>query len=255
MGQWVLPARRAPSLADHGQFRFLNEEHTLGDIGWDNLSVERLWRYNLHYFDDLNASSAAGRATQHRELVTRWIGENPPGKGTGWEPYPTSLRIVNWVKWFVGGTRAEARWVHSLAVQARWICKRLECHLLGNHLLANAKALVFAGCFFEGPEAEDWVSRGLAILERELHEQILADGGHFERSPMYHALVLEDVLDLLAIIGARAPVTSAVRRLEPGLREIAPRMLRWLHAMMHPDGTLGLFNDTAEGIAPPASEA
>ena len=29
----------------------------------------------------------------------------------------------------------------SLAVQARWLVHRLEWHLLGNHLLANAKAL------------------------------------------------------------------------------------------------------------------
>ena len=34
---------------------------------------------------------------------------------------------------------------------------------------------------------------------RELPEQILADGGHFELSPMYHALVLEDLLDLVNI--------------------------------------------------------
>jgi hypothetical protein len=25
------------------------------------------------------------------------------GKGVGWEPYPTSLRIVNWIKWPFSG--------------------------------------------------------------------------------------------------------------------------------------------------------
>ena len=31
-------------------------------------------------------------------------------------------------------------------------------------------------------------------------EQILKDGGHFERSPMYHSIVLEDILDLVNVI-------------------------------------------------------
>jgi uncharacterized heparinase superfamily protein len=34
-------------------------------------------------------------------------------------------------------------------------------------------------------------------LRSELPEQVLADGGNFERSPMYHAIFLEDVLDLI----------------------------------------------------------
>jgi len=40
--------------------------------------------------------------------------------------------------------------LESLAIQAGYLRKRLEIHLLGNHLLANAKALVFAGLFFRG---------------------------------------------------------------------------------------------------------
>lgn len=83
--------------------------------------------------------------------------------------------------------------------EARWLRKRLEIHLLGNHLWANAKALVFGGTFFEGDEADAWRQKGLALIRRELDEQILADGGHFERSPMYHAIVLEDLLDLVQL--------------------------------------------------------
>lgn len=238
------------------RFRFLNLEHTLarGPTAWDDPQLEHLWRYNLHYFDDLNAVAATQRMSAHRELVARWIAENPPGHGTGWEPYPASLRIVNWIKWLVaaepaGGDR-EPAWLDSLAVQTRWLCGRLEWHLLGNHLFANAKALLFAGLYFDGAEAQAWLLRGLTILERELPEQILADGGQFERSPMYHALALEDLLDLLNIIGARASAQLPARALVPRLRETASRMLHWLRCMTHPDGMLGLFNDTADGIAP-----
>jgi hypothetical protein len=53
-----------------------------------------------------------------------------------------------------------AECVHSLAVQARHLSRRLEYHLLGNHLFANAKALVFAGLFFQGDEADAWLADG-----------------------------------------------------------------------------------------------
>ena len=35
-----------------------------------------------------------------------------------------------------------------------------------------------------------------SILKKELSEQILPDGGHYELSPMYHSIILEDILDL-----------------------------------------------------------
>ncbi len=104
--------------------------------------------------------------------------------------------MVNWIKWFLAGASPEPEWLDSLADQVRVLERRLEFHLLGNHLLANAKALVFAGFFFEGPDAQRWLYRGRTILDSELPEQVLPDGGHFERSPMYHAIILEDLLDL-----------------------------------------------------------
>jgi uncharacterized heparinase superfamily protein len=226
------------------EFRFLNEMRSLSRHGWDDPAVAKLWLYNLHYFDDLNAEGAEWRADWHRALIARWIAQNPPGKGTGWEPYPTSLRIVNWIKWALAGNALSLEAVASLAVQARWLARRLEYHLLGNHLFANAKALVFAGCFFAGEEAEAWLDLGLRILAREVPEQILEDGGHFELSTMYHALALEDLMDLVNVMRAAGlPV--------PDLWEGKIAAMRsWLAAMSHPDGEIGFFNDAAIGVAP-----
>ena len=184
-GAWMPPAAREASLLGPMRLRFLSVERGLDDCGWDQPEVERLWRYNLHYFDDLNAQGASQRRPWQRGLLCRWLAQNPPALGTGWEPYPVSLRTVNWIKWFLAGNAPEADWLHSLAVQVRWLRRRLEWHLLGNHLFVNAKALVFAGLYFDGDEAREWLTCGLRILERELPQQILADGGHFERSTMY----------------------------------------------------------------------
>lgn len=249
-GPWVAAPERAASLVGPTRWRLLAEEHDLAEIGWDDPRVALLWRYNQHYFDDLNAAGAAGRRAWQRELIDRWIEANPPRRGTAWAPYPTSLRIVNWVKCFAGGEPPRPQWLHSLAVQARWLERRLEWHLLGNHLFANAKALLFAGLFFEGDEAARWRATGQRIVERELPEQVLADGAQFERSPMYHALALEDLLDLLNLLAARAPAEPALQALAACLRERATAMLYWLRCLRHPGGALARFNDCAEGIAP-----
>lgn len=244
-GSWQTPACRAPSLTGPGAFRFLNEDGTLAEHGWDHPAKAKLWRYNQHYFDDLNAEGAAERSIWHGVLIADWIAENEPVRGTGWEPYPTSLRIVNWVKWALAGNSLDEATQHSLAIQTRWLTRRLEYHLLGNHLFANAKALVFAGLLFDGPEAARWLAKGCAILDREIPEQILSDGGHFELSPMYHALAVEDMLDLVNITCAFGHYDLA-----DAWRARIPSMLRWMVALTHPDGDLAFFNDTAIGIAP-----
>ncbi len=251
-GPWVQPAARAPSLISPTCLRLLNVEGDIDALGWCGPGAEKLWRYNQHYFDDLNALDAGQRRNWHDMLVQRWMAQNPPGAGDGWEPYPASLRIVNWIKAAASGwPMPDGAW-HSLAVQARWLTQRLEWHLLGNHLFANAKALVFAGLAFEGPEAEGWLQQGLKILAEQLPEQVLSDGGQFERSPMYHALALEDVLDL--INAARAAAVPALEGDSAAWQQVAGKMLSWLRLMTHPDGKLARFNDSADGIAPANAE-
>ena len=247
-GVWLRCARR-PSMPGPATFRFLSvTRDAAAAADWNRPDWPKLWLYNLHYFDDLNADDAVARLEWHRALMARWIAENPPAGGNGWEPYPLSLRLVNWVKWMAAGNVPTADVMQSLAVQARWLMSRLEWHLLGNHLLANAKALVFAGTLFTGAEADTWRQQGLAILHREHAEQILADGGHFERSPMYHAIILEDLLDLIQLALRWPGVIDAGT--VAGWRQTAGRMLGWLAAMTHPDGEIAFFNDAAIGIAP-----
>lgn len=246
--RWASCARK-PSMSGPATFCFLSITRELtAPADWNRADWSKLWLYNLHYFDDLNADTADKRTAWHLDLIARWIDQNPPAGGNGWEPYPTSLRIVNWVKWALAGNQLDADAVHSLAVQARWLNAHLEWHLLGNHLLANAKALVFAGSFFAGPEADAWRLKGLAILQREVAEQLLPDGGHFERSPMYHAIILEDLLDLIQL-GLRWPEIADTEMLAAWLQRTT-HMLGWLGAMTHPDGEVAFFNDTAIGIAP-----
>jgi len=248
-GQWIEPARLQPSLTGPGKLLFCNQEADLDTVGWDNPDIPKLWRYNQHYFEDLVAEGFETRKDWHYDLIARWIRENKPGVGTGWEPYPISRRIINWIKWALDGASINADVLHILAIQARFQSKRIEWHLLGNHILANAVALIFAGSFFEGRDAEGWLRKGLKILDSQLDEQILGDGGHFELSPMYHAIVLRDLLDLYNLAGCYRQINRLqVRRKK--WEDIINRMRSWLLAMTHPDGDISFFNDATFGVAP-----
>ncbi len=246
---WTAPLERPVSLLGPGRVRLLNEE---GPLAWNDSGRSALWLYNLHYFDDLSAAPTAVPTEWRQAMLAQWMAENPAGQGVGWDPYPTSLRIVNWIKWFLGGGAAPEGMAVSLATQARWLEDRIEWRLLGNHLLANAKGLVFAGAFFAGPDADRQLERGLFILRQQLAEQILADGGHFERSPMYHSIVLEDLMDLVNL----ARTFGLALQIESWI-DMTGRMRRWLAAMTHPDGRIAFFNDAAFGVAaePAAIEA
>jgi uncharacterized heparinase superfamily protein len=237
------------------KFRFLNIDGDLSEIGWDGPQREKLWRYNQHYFDDLNSINSDKRKEWHKKIIQEWINCNPPGFGTGWEPYPVSLRIVNLVKWVLSKNELSTDAKQSLAIQLRWLWKRLEYHLLGNHLFANAKALVFGGLFFEGKEADKWLEKGLRILNNEIQEQILPDGGHFELSTMYHALAFEDLLDLINVTNCYPDrLNNDQNKQVETWNGLAEKMHFWLDTMCHPDGEMSFFNDAAFDVAPDKSE-
>jgi uncharacterized heparinase superfamily protein len=199
--------------------------------------MSRLWQYQLHYADYVTALAQGARAGESAwdqralELIDDWIDANPPGRRPGWEPYPLSLRVTNWFAALalLGSGVDEgrrARIASSLAVQGRFLARHLEWHLGGNHLVKNAKALMMLGVALDCPEAAAWRARGFRILLTEMRNQVLADGGHFERSPLYHGIVMEDLLDVLALSSVQQPaLLSSDESTE--LRSIAQRMAGW----------------------------
>ncbi len=235
---------------DYVQFKFLNETHSLKVVGWDDNSISKLWRYNLHYFDYLLQVDNSDNQIEHQlKLIENWIDYNHFGQGTGWEPYPTSLRIINWIKWhwFCDGLSDRAKL--SLWNQVRWLANRPEYHLLGNHLFINAKALLFASAFFRLDSNSKYFKESLSILQKELKEQFLEDGAHFELSPMYHSLAMEDLLDLISIsnkVPNNFPSKEILKKYYKGMT--------WLETMIYNNGELAHFNDCANGIAPKYSD-
>jgi len=247
--EFCSPIKKKISLINENTFKFLNKSQSLLEVGWnDNRNTTtKLWRYNQHYFEDLNAVDSLNRKVWHDQLLKNWISKNSIGKGIGWDPYPTSIRIVNWIKWHLRGNELSDASLKSLALQTSWLNKKIEWHILGNHLFSNAKALIFAGLFFSSKQSEIWLKKGLKIINNELKEQVLNDGGHFELSPMYHSIFLEDLLDLINISHTYPEVIQKSDINE--WKQVAKNMLMWLETMTHPDGDIAFFNDAALDIA------
>lgn len=241
-----------PSLVSHETFCFLGETRVVSMSEWDAPTCSQLWRYNLQYFDDLNALGATKRVEEHVYLLEKWLAAALPASHIGWAPYPLSLRVSNWTKWLSKNPdRASPAILLSLAQQADVLEQRLEYHLLGNHLLENARALVLVGAYLAGRDADRWLTTGLHILDIELKEQFLDDGGHFELTPMYQATILWGLLDLIEL-GMNHPHLEFQRRC-PSWKRLFQRGIYWLEVMTHPDQEIAFFNDAAFGIAPSAT--
>jgi uncharacterized heparinase superfamily protein len=233
----------------NSRFTFLNRSLTLDPLDWNQRYGNHLWNYQLHYFDF--AVWCANALAERRDvrgwrvsqaLIESWMSTARIGKSDGWDAYPLSLRVVNWMYAYALVAESESedfltRWRTNLFQQIKFLHRHLEHHLLANHLLKNAKALVIGGLFFEN---KDWLSEGEYLLWREFEEQVLPDGGHYERSPMYHAQALADFLECYALLVAFGRIPRN-ENIEARLRTMAG----FLEALSYPDGRLALFNDSA----------
>jgi hypothetical protein len=201
---------------------------------WNPAGGSLLALFQLHYFDWAPGSDSLRLSRQ----VESWIAANPPGSWPSWHPYPTSLRIGNWIRAFGGGMPPPV--ASSLAAQAVFLESNLEFHLGGNHLLENARALLAAGLFFEGGPASRWKALGLRLLLSEVEEQVLSDGGHCERSPCYHLRMTHLVAECSALLRAAGLLVP-----EP-LAAAEHRMTLFHRALRHQDGRLPLFHDSLQ---------
>jgi len=246
---WSAPTWQTSAWDGGYEFCFLAEKGVIeGQCSWSVENKSALWLYNLHYLDCLNAKHEYTLA-QEKKLIDSWIHANKDLNSIGWSPYCLSLRIVNLVKWSSRNSQLSDKMCLTIANQTESLMTKVEYPIMGNHLFANGKALVFSGAFLEGNISAQYLNKGLEILDCEIKEQFLADGAHFELSPMYHQILMWDMCDLV-MLAQISGVKKLEERLE-GWKSIILKAENWRAAMLHPDDEIAFFNDSAMGIAPP----
>ena len=224
-------------------FKFLNIKHCFDDeIDWNFEKYGKLWTYNLNYFEFVNQYNLNERKC--RALVKNFT-KSLKSDYIGLEAYPISLRGINLIKFFIENKISDILLLESLYGQYNLLRKKIEFHLLGNHLLENGLSLLAGGVYFND---EKLVEKAKIILKNEFDEQILKDGAHFERSPMYHKLILERILDVVNIINS-CSYYSGINEIFELLCHKAGLMLGWLEKITFVVGAVPNFNDSTEGIA------
>lgn len=209
--------------------------------GWEP-GANALWSYTLHYHGWLShPETSPGEAAS---TIDSWIGEHRDG--VGWEPYPTSMRVLHWLGWLHhhgAGLQAYAREriLGSLAAQLEHLAAHVETHIDGNHLWTNLVALTCAGAALRGPLPQRLLERFGPRLVATVHDQLAGDGVHGERTPTYHVLLAEQLAVLLSY--ARAGQPRLAHALEPALHT----MMAVLPAFTHPDGDVALWGDSQRG--------
>ena len=245
------PIPRYKSL-DGDVFTFLNLEHKFTD--WNYTGHGTLWTYNLNYFDFLNQGQeprAEGQETVDATVGCYWIDRfisERPSITWGMDPYPIALRGINWIKFFCRypETATKER-EDSLYSQYKLLEKKLEYHLLGNHLLEDAYSLFIGSLYFEDKALFKKASK---LLKDQLEEQTLMDGAHYEQSPMYHCILLDRLLDCINFAKSKEASGFVSSSLIEVLLWIAKKQLGWLEAITWHDGDIPMLNDSAHGIAP-----
>jgi uncharacterized heparinase superfamily protein len=246
-GAGVDPAPQSgpqPDPAVDGTFRFVGAERRFAPGFWEAGDGGRLFDFHLHAFAELAAYAAGPRADAADAFWARvigdWLRECGRPAGDAWHPFPTSGRVIAWCAALSRGGwpgDLEAAMRASLARQLLLLRRAVEHDIGGNHVLRNGAALAIGGACLQDAAA---LRRGKAVLARELPRQILADGGHEERSPSYHRAVLADLRDVAAVLERSGEDAAAIAA-------TADRMATWLAALAGPDGRLPLLNDAWEG--------
>ena len=165
-----------------------------------------------------------------------------------WNPYAASHRLINLLAGLAlhrtaggpAGTDAETAILGHVRLCAAFVRANLERDVQFNHLMKNLVALAVYGAAMQRLPTSFAFLRD--AVPRSMHQCVLADGGHVERSPMYHKLALID-LRLLRRTGLFGEtLDDAITRMETALA-----------AMCHADGDIALFNDSWLGEGPAAS--
>ena len=226
-----MPCVAKPKCLDGKAFNFLNLKSEFSS--WDDAENGNLWCYNLNYMDWLEQEGIS--ETDGIYWIDKYIADIPT-IGMGLDPYPIALRSINWIKFFLKYPQtATIQRENALYSQLKLLEKKLEYHLLGNHLLEDGYALYIGGVYFSD---NLMLQHAEKLVNQQLREQVLSDGMHYEQSPMYHCILLDRLLDCINFR------STAI------LRDTAIRMLGFLEIIVWNDKTIPLFNDAAYGIAP-----
>ena len=246
----VWPADSRPALGLlNGEFRFGPDVVKNPKPLHNPLGATEAWRQAMASFVWLDALRELGGSPARqfaRQVILAWFTDTAAYESLSWETSALAARLR---RCLVSSAFLEtnsdalfrANLLRSLNRQAEHLSRVLPDGLNGAELLKASIALILAGALLPASKGnEKWLRKGGALLDRELHAQILPDGGHVERSPAIMLELLQHLLDLHHVL------TLTQRKLPDQLIATIGNLASALKLVTHPDGGIALFNDSAE---------
>lgn len=219
-----------------------------------------IWEINRHqhWLGLARAFHLTGEGRYYSAVIAQlenWMAVNPPLHGMNWASMlEIALRSLSWLwalHFFVAeasqGRTDEAPWTVDLLLgldrQLLHVERNLSLYFSPNtHLSGEALALYVAGRTLpEFRNSRRWETLGRHLLLQEIDRQVLADGGHAERSAHYHRYATD--FHLLALLIARTTGDPAAPRFE----EASRRLSHYLRAITDDNGRVPLLGDDDGG--------
>lgn len=237
----------------NNKFCFLNslEYQFSEEIQWEYDPFEyRLWNFNLNYFDYLQTLIDAYIFTENisyiekgYELIDSWtIKCMFKYEKNLWDPYVVSKRLISWIKFFEFNKRKfkkiiDQKYIDAMYTHLKYLSENIEYYLMANHVIMDAKAIIFGAIYFNDKALLD---KGIKILREEYKEQVMNDGGHYERSTSYQVEVLEHYLEILMLFKGNGLEDLALE-----IKEMIRPMYEYLYNITMPNNKIPLLNDSS----------
>ena len=202
--------------------------------------------HGFAWLRDLKALGSDNACLRARTLIESWI-EVAKHTPRIWQPEVLGARVAAWlgnIAWLAPSSEDSLRrkMLDSLALQARHLLRVAPLAAEGAPRLTALKGMLHAlAALPQGKAGERRRARARALLLATLKEQVLADGGHFERSPAVQLAVLADLVEIRAVFAA------ARSEMPEFLLNAIDRMAPIVRFFRHGDGGFALFNDSNEG--------
>src|SRR5438552_10279600 len=217
--RWPGDANRGTAIAG-GEIELAGELIRHPSPRWFPPSAGPEWIAAWHSFDWIADLPTAGGAARQAagDLVQSWLRENVAWHGIAWRADVLATRVFAWIAHFDEIVRRDHdQTLHravltSLAAQLRHLGRTASWEVAGAARVRALKGLI-AGRAAIG-ESETRLAQGLKTMEREIAAQILPDGGHVSRNPSLQLQVLQDLIDIRAVL-------QALRIESPGAVQLA----------------------------------
>ncbi len=233
-----------------GRFRFADVTIDAGGGSiFDHTAAPPDWLCELHGFSwlaDLRASGRELSRAQARSLIREWAIARKRHPKAAFATSIRGRRLTAWVRHarFLLDNASEEFHTGFLAAataEARALSRQLTGETDHRARLTGAIALAYASLALSGLMTQ-W-PLAASRLAAELHDQILADGGHCSRSPQVQLDILFDLLPI------RAMLDEAKIEVPSELYSAIERMVPMLRFFLHGDGGLAAFH----GVSDPAA--